>query len=192
MLKNTRGDVVKAAKVVFARLGYQKTTLRDIADEARIGRTAVYHYFPDKLRVFQEVISLELDEIAERTEEAVRAGKDPAGRFRAYVETRLKVVLELANVYSAMVDEYLDRIESIEAFRKQALEREVRTLKAVLDEGVLAGVFDVTDTALAASGVSMALKGLEYPLLAFRTGGANAEAQVNSVIDLLLWGIMKR
>jgi AcrR family transcriptional regulator len=44
----TREGIVKAAVVLFARQGYEATSLQDVADQADATKGAVYHYFKRK------------------------------------------------------------------------------------------------------------------------------------------------
>ena len=47
-----RQEIVAAARIVFAKLGYSRTTVADIATEVGISRAAFYVYFASKADVF--------------------------------------------------------------------------------------------------------------------------------------------
>jgi AcrR family transcriptional regulator len=51
----TYEQILSSAGAVFARMGYGGTRLEDIAAEAGISRTTVYHYFPSRRAVFVEI-----------------------------------------------------------------------------------------------------------------------------------------
>jgi AcrR family transcriptional regulator len=51
----TRSDILSAAVVVFGRMGYGGTRLEDIASEAGISRTTLYHYFSSRQEIFIEL-----------------------------------------------------------------------------------------------------------------------------------------
>src|SRR5437899_2642169 len=51
----TRQEILGAARIAFARMGYGGTRIEDIAAEAGTSRTAVYHYFPSKREIFIEI-----------------------------------------------------------------------------------------------------------------------------------------
>ena len=57
----TRRCVIEAAREHFTRRGFSATTLRDIADEVGVTRSAIYYHFPNKLDLFGAV----LDEVNE-------------------------------------------------------------------------------------------------------------------------------
>jgi AcrR family transcriptional regulator len=63
--------ILEAAEECFARYGFQKTSMEDIAREAGLSRRSVYRHFPDKSALFNHVAAgrtrIFLDEIVERT-----------------------------------------------------------------------------------------------------------------------------
>lgn len=63
--------IFEAAQECFARYGFQKTSMEDIAREAGLSRRSVYRHFPDKAALFNEVAETRtrifLDEIVRRT-----------------------------------------------------------------------------------------------------------------------------
>ena len=52
----TRRCVIDAAREHFTRRGFSATTLRDIADEVGVTRSAIYYHFPSKLDLFGAVL----------------------------------------------------------------------------------------------------------------------------------------
>jgi AcrR family transcriptional regulator len=71
-------DVIRAANRVFLRFGFRRTTMGDIADEARMSRPALYLVFPSKQQIFAAVLARALD--AELDE--IRTGVAKAARPR--------------------------------------------------------------------------------------------------------------
>ena len=45
-------EIVKAAQHVFARYGFRKTTMEEIASEAHRAKSSLYYYFKSKDEVF--------------------------------------------------------------------------------------------------------------------------------------------
>jgi AcrR family transcriptional regulator len=54
--ERSRRNVLDAALQLFAHRGYRATTVRDIADAAKVSIGAVYHHFPDKETVFRTLL----------------------------------------------------------------------------------------------------------------------------------------
>jgi AcrR family transcriptional regulator len=54
--ERSRRAVLDAALHLFSQQGYRATTMREIADRAKVSTGNVYHHFPDKERIFRELI----------------------------------------------------------------------------------------------------------------------------------------
>lgn len=55
--KTTRkNEIIAAARVVFNKYGYKKTTMVDIAKEVDLNQATLYHYFENKEEIFIEKI----------------------------------------------------------------------------------------------------------------------------------------
>ena len=50
-------DVITAATRIFLRYGYQRVTMRDLAEAARMSRPALYLVFPSKEEIFTAVMA---------------------------------------------------------------------------------------------------------------------------------------
>jgi AcrR family transcriptional regulator len=54
--ERSRRAVLDAALRLFASQGYRATTMREIAEQAGVSTGNVYHHFPDKERIFRELL----------------------------------------------------------------------------------------------------------------------------------------
>ncbi|MBB6345706.1 TetR/AcrR family transcriptional regulator [Nonomuraea muscovyensis] len=57
---DTRGEILAAARRVFAEKGFDKATVRGIAREARVDPALVHHYFATKENMFAAAMQLPL------------------------------------------------------------------------------------------------------------------------------------
>jgi len=58
----TRRHILRAALKSFARCGYAATSVRQIVDDARVSKPALYYYFADKAQLFQALVDQAHDE----------------------------------------------------------------------------------------------------------------------------------
>lgn len=72
-----RDHLVKLAAEIFARKGFQATTVREIATEAGILSGSLYHHFDSKETIVDEVLSTFLDDLIARYRSAIERGGDP-------------------------------------------------------------------------------------------------------------------
>lgn len=47
--------ILAAAKELYARKGYQETTMADIASASELGKATIYYYFPNKEAIYREL-----------------------------------------------------------------------------------------------------------------------------------------
>jgi len=186
MPEDTRAQILRAAKTLFGRYGFRKTSLADVAAEARMGKSSIYYYFPSKEDLFRAVVDAEFKTLSARVREAIAGEISPEARLRTYVLTRMRVARELASAYAALHDDYLTGLPFVEQVRQEAFQEEVKAIQGILEEGIRAGEFDIPNPQLTAYAIAVALKGLEYPWLVDAD-----EVRLESDLDLLLGLVMK-
>ena len=54
--ERSRAQILRAALKLFSTRGYHGTSVRDIADAARVSTGNVYHQFPDKESLFNTLL----------------------------------------------------------------------------------------------------------------------------------------
>ena len=190
MQNEIRVKIVRAAKAMFGQHGFRKASLADIAHEARMGKSSLYHYFRSKEELFRAVVNMEMQVLSDRVREVVGKENLPEARLRAFVLTRMRVARELASAYATLHDEYLDHLGFVERFREEAFRAEVEMIRSILEEGVETGAFEIADVRLAAYAVALALKGLEFPWMAKSQDG-NLERDLDVLLGMLMKAIQK-
>jgi AcrR family transcriptional regulator len=60
----TRDDIIRAARRLFAERGYDGTTLRAIATEANVDAALIHHFFGSKQRVFTATVDELFEKVA--------------------------------------------------------------------------------------------------------------------------------
>ncbi len=80
-----REHLVRLAAELFAKKGFQATTVREIADEAGILSGSLYHHFDSKESIVDEVLSSFFDELLSANRAVVDEGGDPREILSALV-----------------------------------------------------------------------------------------------------------
>jgi len=80
-----RDHLVRLAAEIFARKGFQATTVREIAKEAGILSGSLYHHFDSKESIVDEVLSRFLDDVLGRYRAVIAAGGEPRDVLAAMV-----------------------------------------------------------------------------------------------------------
>lgn len=84
-----QAEVLQLAAGLFARDGYNATTVRDIADAAGILSGSLYHHFRSKEAMADAILTAFLDEILGRYDEIVAAGRPARETFEALATASL-------------------------------------------------------------------------------------------------------
>ena len=186
-----RENILKIAQEIFSKYGYKKTTLDDIANAVRKGKSSLYYYFKSKEDLFQAVIMKEVDQLARELDRVINRNTEPVDKLRDYMLTKINTFRNLANFYHALEND-VTAISFINDVKLRYEQDEIRLIKRILIEGVRKNEFEIYDFNLAAIGITMAIKGLEMPLSAGNYGNLNLERSVDVILKIICYGIMKR
>ncbi len=191
MKEDRKEGIIETARDLFARFGFKKTTVDDIAGTLHMGKSTIYYYFETKEDIFKAVIERESKFLAMKIKKAVDKVTSPVEKLRVFILTRMQCLKQLANFYSVLKDEYLEHYPFIEKVRKKDFEEEIETIKTFLKEGVEKGIFAIKNPRLTSFAIVTALKGLEYPLT-IETKTADIKRNVNILLETLFNGVKKR
>lgn len=186
-----RENILKIAREIFSKYGFKKTTLDDIANAVRKGKSSLYYYFNSKEDLFQAVIMKEVEILAHELEIVINRNTDPVDKLRDYILTKLATFRNLANFYHAIEND-ITAVGFIDDVKLKYEQDEIRMIKRILIEGVRKNEFEIYDFNLAAIGITTAIKGLEMPLTAGYYGDVNLERSVDIILKIICYGIMKR
>ncbi len=158
-------DILDAALSLFARYGFKRTSVEEIATKARVGKGTVYLYFASKEELLVAVIRRGLDEVYAAIVRATNAATTPAGKLRAYVHTRVaearRIVREVRPADGAVVEVF----PTVREVQAEHHERELALLEGILNQGIQSGAFETPQPRLLATGILAWLHGLEFTIL---------------------------
>jgi AcrR family transcriptional regulator len=180
--------IIEIAERLFAQYGFLKTTMEDIAKKVHMGKSSVYYYFKSKDDIFSAVIRKDTRIFQQKLDDAVESAKTPEDKIRAYVITRMLHLQDLSKFYLTLTDEYLDHYFFVEEVRKDFYDYENRVLKKLLEKGVEQNYFDVNNVVTISRMISIAIKGLEFPLFVDSTG-YDPVKESNDMLDVIFKGI---
>lgn len=118
-----RQAILAAARRVFAQLGYDAATVRDIIRGTDLASGTFYNYFRSKEEVF-EALS---DDGARRFKPMLRAAREHSETFEAYLRTALRAY------FNFLVEEYRDEGRPVDE-RRPHVRNDTPEVIAVYDE----------------------------------------------------------
>ncbi len=87
--------ILKAAAVLFAREGYERTSLADVADKVDLTPKALYHYYPSKRDLLEAVLVNEFDYFDPTALAAARGKWQGLSLVDALTESSIEALREL-------------------------------------------------------------------------------------------------
>ena len=190
--KDMRNTIVGIASEVFAKFGFKKTTVDDIAQALRKGKSSIYYYFKSKEDIFKAVVDKEADALREKINIILTSDMGVIDKVKAYVNTRMQAVQVMANYYTLVNERDVNNLDLVEKLRAKYDTEEVSLIKSLLSEGVEQNVFYVKDIDLSAVVLLTAMKGLEVPLFLEHSRTDSLETILNDMLDMLFYGIVIR
>ncbi|HET9074893.1 MAG TPA: TetR family transcriptional regulator [Solirubrobacteraceae bacterium] len=89
-----QGELVRAAAAVFAEVGYDQTTIQDLAAAVDLAAGGIYHYVGSKERLLAMICDQLMDPLLEQARELLATDAEPAIQLRALVRLWVRHVTE--------------------------------------------------------------------------------------------------
>jgi AcrR family transcriptional regulator len=153
-LKEKHEAILAAAKQLFGHYGYRRTSIDDIAQEARVAKGTVYLYFKSKEEIFRALCQHLLDTMLAATEEAARTPAPIEQRVRRILAAKFDYLFELVH-RSIHARELIDAKNQLSAdIFSQADRRYVRLLSDAIAEADTRRELHLRHVGLAADSVA--------------------------------------
>ena len=141
-VQDRRELILSTAAEMFAHKGLRATTVRGIADAVGVLSGSLYHHFPSKDAIVDEVLTRYLDAIKARYAVVLASGKEPAECLHDLVVTSLEVAEEQPHATAVYQNEaqYLREMPGFSAIQSAANQIQQAWLQ-VIAAGVADGSF---------------------------------------------------
>ena len=164
-LEDTRNKIVSVATKLFSRFGFHKTSMDEIAKNARKAKGSLYYHFSSKEDLFREVVSKEIINLKNQLS-VIIADFDlsASDKLKRYLIKRMEVLNDAANYHETLKADFFEHFDFIDDLRNELDEWEKQNLKKIILQGIDKGEFaDIEDIDVLLDMFIMVLKGLEIP-----------------------------
>lgn len=149
-VEDRQTQLIEIASRLFAAHGYAGTSLRDIAEEARITKAALYYHFPNKEALYEQIVVDNLQALLDRVHEAVARAEGATEKVRCFMLTAAQVFSEAPDAWIAGSNVFWSsmspQIRTAAVGRRDKFER---LLRDCITEGTTTGEFRAVDPATA-------------------------------------------
>lgn len=188
-------EIQDAALVLFARKGYQGTTIEDIATELGYAKASLYYYFSGKEAIVRSLIMEAMAESGRRMDELLARSSDPVANLRDLFEDYIDGYTDSHGFYNIyhQVGDFMDSVLGEEDRRRMALamaEMSTRII-GIMRRGIDAGRFVDMDPQVLGEMLLGMVSGLMRQVSGPRMKGWDRAAMKGPVLDLLMRSVLK-
>src|SRR5580700_3512908 len=134
-----RSGILKAARKVFARHGYDGATMDDVAEACSIAKGTLYLYFKSKRQIYLGVLKEDLHSLSEATRRAIEAAPSPEARIRAFIATRFEFCerhRDFFRIYNSDISSIFITAHPVQKDLREFYLDQARMLAGIIAEGI--------------------------------------------------------
>lgn len=198
MKKNEISTLIKlieAAKFEFAKNGVQKTTVESITKRAGVGKGTYYIYFKTKEDVIRYMVNEMTDRILHILEVSLNTIKSGIDDFNLFMKSVLTdTIAEYINIKDIMITVMNSNYalsEELSSFKSENINRlkseVVKILKVAKKKAYLRDI----DITVVADTLFLLMMNFTIDII-IKQSKKNFDKNIDSIADLILYGILKR
>jgi AcrR family transcriptional regulator len=190
----TRARIMATAEALFRRLGFNKTTVADIAAELEMSPANVYRFFPSKNAIVEAICKRSLSEVEERAWTVARSKATAAARMErlvleilAFHKANFVTEQRVNELVVAAIEQSWDTIRA----HKDVM---LNVLEVILRDGIAAGEFEPVQPRETAELIMRSVIAFTHPLLVGQCleEGEDIDSQARASVRFVLRAITPR
>ena len=188
---DTRERILVAAERLFRQMGYQKTTVADIAKELRMSPANVYRFFDSKKAIHEGVARKLVGEVEVEAQRVADTPGPAAPRLRALMKTVNRMNSERYVGDAKLHEMVAIAMEEDWGVCLAHIEVITRTIGSVIAQGAATGEFDVADVEQAAACACTAMVRFFHPQMIAQCA-RKPGPPIDEMIDFILASLAPR
>ncbi|VAW95149.1 hypothetical protein MNBD_GAMMA23-471 [hydrothermal vent metagenome] len=187
-----RIEIIETAERRFLDIGYNKTTMAEIADDLGMSAANLYRFFKSKQDIAAACAERCLGKRGDCLKEVVAKSELSAGeKLLAFVLEDIRYTFESENepkvneLIAIVTREHKDIVLS-------KLDSQCELIAEIIEQGNASGEFNVTDVPKTASAIYSSLTLFEIPIFLPLFTKEQFEKMASDLVELLLTGLKKR
>lgn len=189
-ISRTRQTLVDVARQLFAKKGFDDTTMNDVAILSNKGRRTLYTYFNNKEELYNAVIEAELERLSDSLEELSNKRMRPQEKVIELIYMHLNMIKETVLRNGNLRAEFFRNIWRVEQVRKNFDLDELELFTKVYQEGKDSGDFDIDNVTLVAQITHYCIKGLEVPYIYGRLAPGLSLEDTKPLVSKVVYGAL--
>lgn len=143
--QDKRRKILKNAARIFARKGYENSSLEEIAARLKLSKGSLYHYIKSKDELLYLIQLQAIEEAIDNARQVLEKGFDPVQTLYLVLKGHVRIVTQMHVVGALRQQERILR----KKWREKIIDNRDRLdaiFQQIINSGVEAGSFEVTDS----------------------------------------------
>ena len=194
-----KDEILDAARRCFARHGFAKTTLDDIAQAVGMKAGSLYHYYDGKEAIFRDVITCEGREMLDWLKGEVAKEKSATKKVLRYTKARLERFRKVTNLLDVSIQVVVEVAPLVDRLYQEYLNQEIEFLADIIAEGVKSGDLGPCNGQTIARTILTVSEAVKYrafqtahDIAASEVDYTNVDTDVSYITKLILAAIAKK
>lgn len=190
--------LLKVAQQVFARFGYAKTTMEDIAGAMNMKKGSLYYYYKNKEEILREVVLFESEQYLTSLRKKLSRLRDPREKIQTMLKIRLEKLQEIMNLHNISIQAFLETEEIIRELHKECFEKEAAFIAEIITEGIHLQLFRPVDPLRVANSILTYAEAVKYrefhrnrSRMFMDLDYSSIQDEIQFTVDLILDGLIK-
>jgi AcrR family transcriptional regulator len=191
MAADTYHNILDTAHRLFIRQGYTATSMRQVAEQAGIGKATIYHHFPNKQAIILALLEQNLSDMDE-ARALVRAETDPRRRIQVAAEASIRSLFQSSDFFQIIRREVPGGREQLQTKFLTFFSEYLALLSEAVQTGIERGIFRPVDPMQTARVFMTMIQGSFA--MAYLTGDRTTSSQqaAANLLDIFFQGIELR
>ncbi len=133
---NKKKMILEISRDLFAKYGFSKTTLDDIANAIGMKKPSLYYYYNSKETILFDVIQNEKKTYLNELTATIKSKSKICDKVLEYELAKIKYLRAAVNPYDMTVSLYLEIKNKIQTVLEEIIKDEETIVKQIIDEGI--------------------------------------------------------
>ncbi|HHO56692.1 MAG TPA: TetR/AcrR family transcriptional regulator [Trueperaceae bacterium] len=187
-MDNTKTKILKAARQLFIKQGFAASSVRQIAETAKIGKATIYHHFADKEEIILTLLTAEM-EANRNSFPPLSKDASPKELITAAVESSIKVFEQSMDLIQIINREVPAGHEIIDLGFSQFWQSHTSIISNAIKQGQKDGLFRSIDSMQAAQILITTIFGQANVSSALGHNSPALQAKQELLLDIFYRGI---
>lgn len=139
---DTKNAILDAGVKVFAKYGFDKASVDDIAQAANTAKGTLYYHFDSKDDILLALVERGIDDFSSVLKEKIAKGQNPAEKIDILIEAQLNYFFKYRDFCRILLTEIWRFEDKWKAHIDRIQSKYLKIIDEIIEEGIRIGQFD--------------------------------------------------